>query len=206
MKSEFPKIFITIIVIFCMLTIIAICNRGSPDQIARFAAVPISLVLTWIIMHSEKKIEEYLAMFMVLKAKCSETNKYTNEAISMLQSYIKLKNIMGDLLYVNYSSLDSFKGIRSAMKSSEDVMKNVSRGIYSRIVVADARGSYTAEDYRYINKYFTAGREAITRTSELLNEISDIGGHNLDLSYISSFNESLRKLNNKIKEDFYHEK
>ena len=204
-KSKFSIILITIIVTFSILTIVAILNRGSPAQIAGFASVPIAIVLT-ISFFPVKRIEEYLAMFMTLRAQNDETNYYSTKATNMLQSYIKFSKLMSELIYVNYNSLDSFNGIRLAMKSSEDVMKCVSEKIYSRIVVADARGFYTKEDYEYLKKKFDIGREANIETSELLNLMSDMGANNLDLTYIIHYNESLRKLNDRAKEDFENEK
>ena len=209
MKSEFSKILIVIIAIFCLLTIIVILNKGSPVQIAGVASVPIAIVLT-IIFIPVKPIEEYIAMFMELRSKIDDTKQYSKKAVSMLQSFVRLKKLMTDLTYVNYSSIKTFNGIRSALKSSENVMKCVAKKIYSRITVSDARGSYTEEDFILIKRYFDVGREAIVRTSELLNEMTEMDGHmggnNLDLSYIKSYNESLKKLNDRAKEDFKNEK
>lgn len=209
LKSEFPRILIVIIAIFCLLAIIVVLNRGSPKLIAILASVPIAIVLASIFI-PVKPIEEYIAMFMTLRAKSDETNYYSTEAVNMLQSFVYLKRLMPDLTYVNYSLIKPFNGIRLRVKSSEYEMKCAAEIIYSRITIADARGHYTEEDYILIKKYFAEGREAIERTAELLNEMIEMGGQNLDLSHIKSYNklynESLRTLNNKEKEDNDYEK
>ena len=198
MSFEFPKSYKIICLLFCIVTLMVIFNRGSPFVILAFGSVPIAILLACIIMQMNKTTEEFLIMFESIKATCNTTLNFPYKATYMLKTYIKHKKLLNDLIYINYNSLNSFDGIESMFKSLEDIMVEVSRMIYSRIAVAETRGVYSKEDVEYINKYFGIGNEAISQATALLNEISRMGQKSLDMSYISSFINNLRKLNNSI--------
>lgn len=122
----------------------------------------------------------------------------TDESVKIIKRYIKVKESLNSVFYVNYNCLRPYDEFERMMNLTEKKMINAMKKIYSKLTLLSAKGNDPEEsDYQYINRYLDIGREAIREVSKMVNEISELYHSDFNMQSVKNFNEHLHSLNNK---------
>lgn len=197
MELELSKLQVRMCVICCILTIIMILKNCCMFFVVSVAAVPVAIVVTNLLLSKEKKLDVYIEYFNSFSVGDESSRIIAINAIRMIDSYIKVRASLDDILYVNYNVIVPFREFESQLRISEDKMKRVMGKIYSRLRIADARGNINESDYKYFKEYFDIGQEALNESVALLIQISEMGNNNFDASALNNYTFSLKELNEK---------